>query len=333
MAKYLKISIIALSLLLCAFALFSCSDESVSEDDFGNDGYIINGETKEKPEYVMTIGGMNVTLQEYRYHYLNFKRDMDGGNDKHWTDYPEYATVLIDTVEKSLIEAYSVRSLCAEAGVKSDIGAVYDTIDEYKSEMSSSEFNKGLKSAYLTKALWAYVLEGFQLYDKLYEHYFTGDGSMVMSDGEVIDYAEGYYYHTKHILIHPNTTMTDEAYSARINTILEKASESDDFDALIDEYSNDSSMPENGCYFTSDEKHENYEAAVKELEIGEISEPIRTGDGWYIIKRLPIDEGDVDTLRSLIYDRKYADMIEDRIAEIEVEFCPEYNLISPTTLK
>ena len=333
MSKFIRFFVVAISLILVLLAISSCSEKSVSEDDFGNDGYIINGETKEKPEYIMTIGGMNVTLQEYRYHYLNYKRDMDGGNDKHWKDYPEYGAVLNDTIEKSLIELYSIRSLCAEAGIKSDIDAVYDTIDEYKSDMSNSEFKKGLKSAYLTEALWAYVLEGYQLYDKLFDFYFTGDGSMVMSDDEVIEYAEGYYYHTKHILIYPNTTMTNDAYNDRIEMILERARTEEDFDALVSEFSNDANMPAHGNYFTVGERHENYELACKELEIGEVSDPVKTGDGWYIIKRIPINEEDVVVLRDLIYNRKYADMIEDRIETIEVVYSPEYALITPTTLK
>ncbi|MBR5459256.1 MAG: peptidylprolyl isomerase [Clostridia bacterium] len=332
MKKTLKALLLLLAVVFVFSTLISCNN-TVDESDFGSDGYILDGEAKLRPEYVMTIGSAPVTFQEYRYHYLNTKLDYDGGNEEVWEDYPEYIPVLLNTVEESLIELYSIRSLCKEAGVESDIDAVYDTIAEYRGEMSRAEFKEGLKSFHLTEALYAYVLEGYQLYDKLFDHYFAENGEMAMSDGEVYDYADEYYYHTRHILIYPNTTMTDAEYEKHIATVLEEAQNAENFDEIIGKYSNDTAMENYGCYFTDGEKHENYENAVRELEIGEISEPILTGDGYYIIKRLPVEKEDTEVLRDIIYNRKYADMIEKRIEEIDVGYSEEYSLIAPTTVK
>ena len=338
MKNTLRILLLFVLSAVLMLTVISCNKKSVSEDDFGNDGYIVVDGKRFTPDYIMKIGDINVTLQEYRYHYLNNKNDYDGGNNDVWKEQPEYIGVLQDTVEKSLIELYSVRSLCKEAGIESDIDAVYDAIDEYKDQegLSSSQFEEGLKTHYLTEALYAYVLEGYQLYDKLYDHYFTGDGEKVMSDAEVLDFAEGYYYHVKHILVYPNTSMPRDEYDERLDTILERAQTEEDFDALVAEYSNDAAMPEFGYYFTDGDKgagYEEYEKACSELEIGEVSDLIKTGDGCYVIKRLPVEEDDVKELRDIIYNRKYADMIENKIRTISVEYLEGYEYIAPTTLK
>ncbi len=326
--------VILLISVLAVFSavLFSCNDNAVNIEDFGDAGYILDGKAEKRPEYIMTVGDMPVTFQEYRYHYLNTKMDYDGGNEDVWEDYPEYINVLKNTVQDSVIEIYSVRSLCAEAGIESDLDEVYEQIDEFQKGMSRKEFNEGLETHFLTRSLYAYILEGYQLYDKLFDHYFGEDGKKVMNDTEVIDYAKEYYYHTKHIMIYPNTTMTEAAYNSHLDEILEKV-KTEDFDALVSEYSNDVDMPEYGYYFTDGEMHENYMSACAELKIGEVSDLVLGSDGWYIIKRLPIDDNDTEVLRDIIYNRKYADMIENKIDTINVQYSEEYYLIAPTTLK
>ncbi len=315
------------------FVFASCRDNTISVEDFGDDGYILTGGKRVRPDSVLKIGEYDITFAEYRYHYLNTKYEMDGGNEKVWEDYPEYIEVLKNKVEDSLIEIYSIRTLCDEAGISSDMNEVYDAIDGYKKDMTSSEFKEGLETHYLTEALYAYTLEGYQLYDVLYNHYFDTNGEKVMSNKEVIDYAREYYTHAKHILVYPNTSMSEQDYQDHLNTILDRAQNEEDFDALIKEYSNDSAMPDYGYYFLDSEKHENFVSACDELDEGEVSGLVRTSDGWHVIKKLPVDEADTDALRDIIYNRKYSDMIENKIATIEVVYGTEYDVIAPDTVK
>ena len=105
MKKTLKALLLLLVAVFVFSTLISCNN-TVDESDFGSDGYILDGDTKLRPEYIMTIGSTPVTFQEYRYHYLNTKLDYDGGNEEVWEDYPEYIPVLLNTVEESLIVLY-----------------------------------------------------------------------------------------------------------------------------------------------------------------------------------------------------------------------------------
>ncbi len=333
MNKCFKKILVFVLLSAMLLILVSCTDRTIDKNDFGNSGYIISESEKLRPENVMKIGEFDVTLAEYRHHYLNTKYDMDGGNDDVWVKYPEYVPVLKSAVLNSLVELYSIRSLCKEAGIESDMQEIYDTIDEYKSEMTKSEFKEGLETHYLTEALYAYTLEGYQLYDVLFDHYFGENGAKVMNDGEVIDYAEEYYIRAKHILIYPNTELSDSDYEAKIQMILEKAKNGEDFDELIKTYSNDKEMADYGFYFTAKDKDENFVNASRSLKVGEVSDLVKTSEGYHIIKRLPIDEEHTQILRDIIYNRKYADMIENKIDTIPVEFSAEYELIAPDTLK
>lgn len=333
MNRYFKKIFIAFSLIAVLLVCVSCVNRMIDKNDFGNSGYIVSGSEKLRPENIMKIGEFDVTLAEYRHHYLNTKYDMDGGNDDVWVKYPEYVPVLKNTVLNSLVELYSIRSLCKEAGIESDMQEIYDTIDEYKSEMSKSEFKEGLETHYLTESLYAYTLEGYQLYDSLFNHYFGEKGAKVMNDTEVVDYAEEYYMRAKYILIYPNTELSDSDYEAKLQMILDKAKRDEDFDELVKTYSNDKEMAEYGVYFTAKDMDGNFVSACRELEEGEVSDLVKTSAGYYIIKRLPIDAEHTQILRDIIYNRKYADMIENKIDTIAVELSDEYELIAPDTLK
>ena len=46
----------------------------------------------------------------------------------------------------------------------------------------------------------------------------------------------------------------------------------------------------NGYVFTYGEMVEEFEEAAFALEVGEISEPVKTSHGYHIIKKLPLDE-------------------------------------------
>ena len=322
----------ALLFIIACLTLFSsCKKTTIDTDDFDTGGYILVDSYKKHPDWVLKIGGADVTFAEYRHYYLNTKNELDGGTADFWKDHPEYESVLKNKVEAILIEMYSVRKLCRDAGISSDIDEIYASISQYKKDMTSSEFDRGLEKFYLTEALYAYKLEGYQLYDFLYEYYFGENGKRAMNDKEIVDYAKEYYTHTEHILVYPNTSMSEDDYEKHLNTILERVNNGEDFGALIAEYSNDADTPDYGCYFIDKEMNESYVAAAKELEIGETSDLVKTPDGYYIIKRLPVNENDTQVLRDIIYNRKYADMIESTIESISVEYCPEYDYIAPDT--
>jgi len=90
-----------------------------------------------------------------------------------------------------------------------------------------------------------------------------------------------------------------------INELYHRVKQGDDFFELAKEYSDDKGSARNGGklpWFGAGRMVEEFEKASFELKVnGEISQPVRTGFGWHLIKRL---------------DRKKVPAFEDAIAEI-----------------
>lgn len=324
------VTILLLSMFL--FLLSSCADV-IENKDFETDGYMVINKEKVVPEWVMTIGDNKISFAEYRYYYLNEKSDLDGGNDDVWDEYPKRAEILKDNVKNTLVEVYSIRSIAEENGVAPNIEKVRGEISEFKASMSASEYKKGMEQFYLTEELYEYVLQGYDLYETLFDYYFGEKGTRNMSEEDMLGYLADNYVHVKHILIYPNTTMSDEDYNARINEVLERSRNADDFDALIKEFSDDVAMPSYGYYFTDGEMSEAFSNACKSLEIGEISDLVKTPDGYHVIQRLPIEPEDLSELRDVVYNQIFSDIINERIDTIEVDYSDEYKHIAPNTVK
>jgi parvulin-like peptidyl-prolyl isomerase len=325
---------VAYALLLLTFliVLQSCSGV-IENDNFDTDGYVLVEGKEVRPEYVLKIFDNPVSLAEYRYYYLNQKFELDGGDDSVWTDYPEYVEDLSDYVDNTLIEVYSIRKLAEENGVTPNFEAVKTQLDEYRGSMSSSDFKKGLREYYLTEELYEYILQGYDLYTTLFDTLFSSDGKYAMTDDELLDYLEDNYVRVKHVLVYPNTTMSDADYEEYLQNILERAKTEEDFDALVSEFSNDTVMPDYGYYFAEGEMPEEFERAGRALEIGEVSDIVKTSHGYHVIKRLPIDSANLTELADVVYNKIFADLINAEISSAEVEYAPEYENITPSTLK
>lgn len=96
----------------------------------------------------------------------------------------------------------------------------------------------------------------------------------------------------KHILIKfPEEGEEGEAASredklATAQSVLERAKNGEDFDALVDEFNEDPGATKEGYTFGPGEMAAEFEAASFALKIGEISDIVETTYGYHIIKRI-----------------------------------------------
>ncbi len=322
--------------IIIVFALVALLFSSCVQDTFETDGYIFVDGAEITPEYMMKIASQEVSFAEFRYYYLNQKAELDGGDDNVWSDYPEYIDMLEEYTVDTLKEIYAIRSLASENQVEPDYDKVKDEIKEYKDGLSSAEYKEGLSQYHLTESLYEYILQGYELYNTLFEYYFGENGTLAMTDEEMSQYLGANYTHAKHILINPNTTMSDSEYQELLDTVASKAREAantDDFDALIAQYSNDASMPEYGYYFTDAEMPEEFVQACDLLEDYEVSELVKTSHGYHIILKLPVEADDIDELKDVVYNEMFTEIVNTRIEEIQVEYAPEYEYVSPLSVK
>ena len=99
-------------------------------------------------------------------------------------------------------------------------------------------------------------------------------------------YNDKYYVTAKHILVLFEGRDSEDAALEEANVIYNKAISGEDFEALIAQYNEDPGQnAETGYTFTDGEMVPEFYNGTTALNVGDISEPIKTTFGYHIIKR------------------------------------------------
>lgn len=155
-------------------------------------------------------------------------------------------------------------------------------------------FVEDLEAQGMTEEFYDYMMESSLLYGK-----FTQ--SFDVSEEAIVDLAEqGGYVRVKHVLI--QATEGSEDYAAKqsfANEIAARAKSGEDFDALIKNYGEDPGMEsmvhgyiiDRDGYTTDGQSQmmQEFTDGSIALEVGEVSDPVKTSYGFHIIKRYPLD--------------------------------------------
>jgi len=322
-------------------------------------GYILSGGEKIVPEYVMTVDGIKVPFDEYRYVYMYMRTSYDGGDLTYWDGDGSEIENLKKSVDNYCTETCVMKKMAEEKKLsltEEETKNVEDYLAGIISSYSSkADFEKDLASAYMSEALYRRLLCDNALSRKLYDCYYGENGENTFSDEEYIEYYDSVYYCAKQILVYfrdgENFESCEES-KAKIDAAYEKLQNGADFDEVMKEYGEDESMTgdrKTGYHFKSGEMITGfYDAAVK-LDIGEYSEPVMTTLGFHIILRCPIDPEVRDSMKEEVlvgyyddynnwnggyYEERFYDMIRGRVEDgVEIVFDASHDLISPYTMK
>lgn len=141
------------------------------------------------------------------------------------------------------------------------------------------------------------ILESYGLNEESFKKMIYCEGAinaLAMSsctdeDAERIYTEEG--MNAKHVLILFEGRETEEAAYDEAMNVYNKAIAGEDFDALIEEYNEDPGQVAGGSYtFTPGEMVDEFYQGTKALEIGGVSEPVKTSYGYHVIKRGTLPE-------------------------------------------
>lgn len=148
-----------------------------------------------------------------------------------------------------------------------------------------------------------------QCYQALSDYYYGENGVNVPSDDELRQYFSDNYINAKHILISTvdsttgETIRTDEEAKAEAQKILDRINAGEDFDTLMNEYSEDPGLSGNpdGYIFTEGDMVAEFYEGAKALAEGEVSGLVKSDYGYHIIKREPLDvDGQFENYKSLL---------------------------------
>ena len=278
-----------------------------------------------KKDTVMKIGGFDVSFEHYRYLYMNIRDELLSSENDYTAE--ELDTQIRDTVMKSLKHYASISELAKNKKISltSDDSAYIDelvneTISDYGSE---EEFQNALREAYSTEDFFRYALELQQLETKL-RSYMTSEatGELAADDATIENDVYKNFYRAKQVLIKNDNGKSKTQNLELANKILSDALSGENFDTLIEEYSEDTT---GGDYcFTAGQLLEEFENAVSSISSGEIySEVVETEVGYHIVMRTDITEDYInshfDDLRSAYLVRRFNETLTEYSDTLEVK--------------
>lgn len=178
-----------------------------------------------------------------------------------------------------------------------------------------------------------------QCYQALNDYYFGENGVNTPSDEDIQKYYEDNYITAKHILITTvdpasgETKRTDEEAKKEAQSILDRINAGEDFDTLMNQYSEDTGLSNNpnGYTFTEGQMVTEFYDGAKALAEDEVSELVKSNYGYHIIKRVKLDDSQLDNFKSDIISAISGSMdklLQQWMDEAQVETTDLYSTIT-----
>lgn len=304
----------------------------------------------EGAETVLTVNGDAVAADEYSgymlynmQYYASMYAQM--GLTDLWSNKDMAKSLgasMPEAAEQQAIYARVVMQKFNELGLKLS----YNEQKEMESVRRNSIANTG-KDAYLNQiAQFGFSDQTYQnfmyisqCYQALNDYYFGENGVNTPSDEDIQKYYEDNYITAKHILITTvdpasgETKRTDEEAKKEAQSILDRINAGEDFDTLMNQYSEDTGLSNNpnGYTFTEGQMLTEFYDGAKALAEDEVSELVKSSYGYHIIKRVKLDDSQLDNFKSDIVSAisgSMDELLKQWIDEAQVETTDLYSSIT-----
>lgn len=304
----------------------------------------------EGAETVLTVNGDAVTADEYSgymlynmQYYASMYAQM--GMTDLWSNKDMAKSLgasMPEAAEQQAIYARVVMQKFNELGLKLS----YNEQKEMASVRRNSIANT-TKDAYLNQiAQFGFSDQTYQnfmyisqCYQALNDYYFGENGVNTPSDEDIQKYYEDNYITAKHILITTvdpasgETKRTDEEAKKEAQSILDRINAGEDFDTLMNQYSEDTGLSNNpnGYTFTEGQMVTEFYDGAKALAEDEVSELVKSNYGYHIIKRVKLDDSQLDNFKSDIISAisgSMDELLQQWMDEAQVETTDLYSSIT-----
>ena len=304
----------------------------------------------EGAETVLTVNGDAVAADEYSgymlynmQYYASMYAQM--GLTDLWSNKDMAKSLgasMPEAAEQQAIYARVVMQKFNELGLKLS----YNEQKEMASVRRNSIANTG-KDAYLNQiAQFGFSDQTYQnfmyisqCYQALNDYYFGENGVNTPSDEDIQKYYEDNYITAKHILITTvdpasgETKRTDEEAKKEAQSILDRINAGEDFDTLMNQYSEDTGLSNNpnGYTFTEGQMVTEFYDGAKALAEDEVSELVKSSYGYHIIKRVKLDDSQLDNFKSDIVSAisgSMDELLQQWMDEAQVETTDLYSSIT-----
>lgn len=282
---------------------------------------------------VLTVDGFEVPYHIYRYVVINSRRDLEAEfGEGVWKSEKadEVKKLLADNVRDTLANLYTVCSLGRDYSLTWDSGAVDAQANvEYREILSEYDgknaFKSELEALAMTEDTFLFVISNDILNNEVFNALISSDKKYTDTDHLDALFAGDEFIRVKQILVGGENGNSDEKNAAKASQIKERLDLGEDFDKLSREYNNDLFMFENddGYYIMRGTRSFEFEEAAFALEVGEISDVVKTDAGYSIIKRYEKDADYISenyqALCDEYYESVYTALYEERYDKIMKE--------------
>lgn len=262
--------------------------------------------SSEDKKTVMNIDSEQVKYEEYRYFWLNNKRDLYGEDAELTADEMEKINSL---TENNVVDRHALRLLAAKYGVEltdEDKMRTDAYVDSFITDCGGDEeYKEQLLARYINepffKELTADTTIAFALLEEMGEKGVIAvseqDYQNALSTDEILCIKEIY-------INYPDPSLRDWALDYA-QSILEKLNAGESFEELMAQYSSYNTAdlpPEHGYYTMQYDALDEIWNAASELEEGEYSDIVETDFGFHIVMRAKKDFDYMDSISDELYE-------------------------------
>lgn len=271
----------------------------------------IKKSTKAERQTVLSIDGFEVPYEQFRYLVCNYMDTYAGGDADYWN--METAALaqneIFEQCFDTLCSQYATLSLCREYGVDTASGAIDELVETlmsgYVAQYASEEaYAAALRESYLNDSVYRFFTTVSVCQQELY-YAVLKSGDIEAEDEKLYPLLEDdTFIRVKQILIQNDPGEDPEANRKKAEDIQARAVAGEDFDTLVGKYGEDLYMFQNtdGYYICRGVRYKEFEDAAFSLDVGEISDVIKTPAGYSILLRCEKDPAYIEKNRAELCD-------------------------------
>ena len=274
---------------------------------------------EQKSAVVLTVDGVEFTAEQYAASFLyNLNRldsmmSMYGQQTSADITDEDTRQTYNDNVAALAQQQLVYLAVCEEqmeaAGLTVEDSEIDEQMSQFEEQMGGADaVDEYLKGVGITRDQYRDFMRLNVMVSKLRADYLEKNPDAAREKFEAD------YLRCKHVLIktvddNNNELEDQDALKAKAEEVAQRAKAGEDFDTLIAEYNEDPGMESSpdGYVFTEGEMVDEFYQGTKALEIGGISDPIKSSYGWHIIERLPLRDEDFESVQATIEQNLFSD--------------------------
>ena len=302
---------------------------------------------EEKNAVVLTVDGVEFTAEEYAVSFLYNQNRVDSMMSMYGqqtsadvtdeSDRQTYSENIATLAKQQLTYMAVCEKQMAAQGLTVEDSDIDAQMAEFEEQMGGADqVDEYLKGVGLTREQYSDLARLNVMIRKLRAAYLEANPNAAR------DRFDQTYMRCKHVLIktvddNKKELENQDELKAKAAEVASRAKAGEDFDALIKEYNEDPGMESSpdGYVFTEGEMVDEFYQGTKALEIGGISDPIKSNYGWHIIQRLPLRDEDFTAKQATVEEALFSEQAEawqqaakvkegDKLSEINLDTAKSY---------